>query len=157
MTLAHSLLPSFAATVLFTGIEAGSQAVRLTRMSLPYLLGTIFTPAREKAKLIGFFVHLLNGQLFAFLYMALFDRLGGAGVVRGLVLGCCHAFVVLTVILPLMPGLHPRMASEHSGPVATKRLEPPGAFGLNYGFATPVFVVLGHAVFGALLGYLYRT
>jgi len=156
MTLGNSLLPSFAATVIFTGIEAGSQAMRLTRMSLPYLLGTIFTPAREKAKLIGFFLHLLNGQIFAFLYLALFDRLGG-GALHGLVVGCCHAFVVLTVVMPLMPGLHPRMASEHSGPVATKRLEPPGAFGLNYGFATPVFVVLGHAVFGALLGYLYRT
>ena len=87
--------------------------------------------------------------------MALFDRLGG-GAVRGLLFGCCHALVVLTVVMPLMPAFHPRMASEHSGPVASKRLEPPGPFGLNYGFATPVFVVLGHALFGALLGYLYR-
>ena len=156
MTLGDNLLPSLAATLVLTAIGAGSQEARLTRMSIPYLLGTIFTPAREKAKLLGFFLHLLNGQIFAFLYMALFDRFGGGGVLRGLFFGCCHALIVLTVVLPLMPGLHPRMASEHSGPVASKRLEPPGPFGLNYGFATPAFVILGHAVFGAMLGYLYR-
>jgi uncharacterized membrane protein YagU involved in acid resistance len=156
MTLTSGLLPSFTATVVFTAIEAGSQEARLTRMSLPYLLGTIFTPAREKAKLVGFLVHLLNGQIFALIYLALFDRIG-ASVWHGLVFGCCHALVVLLVILPLMPGLHPRMASEHSGPVASKRLEPPGPFGLNYGFATPAFVLFGHAVFGILLAYLYRS
>ena len=156
MTLGSGLLPSFVATVVFTAIEAGSQEARLTRMSIPYLLGTIFTPAREKAKLLGFLIHLLNGQIFAFLYLALFERVGGGGVLRGTLFGCCHALIVLTVVMPLMPGLHPRMASEHSGPVATKRLEPPGPFGLNYGFATPAFVLLGHAIFGAMLGYFYR-
>src|SRR5438067_13380081 len=89
--------------------------------------------------------------------MALFDRFGGGGVLRGLFFGCCHALIVLTVVLPLMPGLHPRMASEHSRPVASKRLEPPGPFGRNYGSATPAFVLLGHAVSGAMLRYLYHA
>jgi hypothetical protein len=156
VTFGSGLLPSFVATVVFTAIEAGSQQAQLTRMSLPYLLGTMITASREKAKAIGFALHLVNGQLFALLYIALFDRLGG-GLWHGLVIGVCHAIVVLTVVLPLMPGLHPRMASEQSGPTAKRRLEPPGPLGLNYGFATPFFIVLGHAVFGALLGYLYRA
>jgi len=156
MTLTSGLLPSFAATVVFTAIEAGSQEARLTRMSIPYLLGTIFTPAREKAKLVGFLAHLLNGQLLALLYIALFERLG-AGIWHGILFGCCHAVIVLTVVLPLMPGLHPRMASEHASPVSTRRLEPPGPLGLNYGSATPAFVIVGHAVFGALLALLYRA
>jgi hypothetical protein len=155
MTVTSGLVPSLVATLVFSAIGAGGQEARFTRMSIPYLLGTIFTPAREKAKLIGFFVHLLNGQIFALLYLALFDRLG-SGVVHGLVFGCCHALIVLTVILPLMPGLHPRMASEHAGPGSGKLVEPPGPFGLNYGFATPAFVLMSHAIFGALLGYLYR-
>ncbi|HZX63813.1 MAG TPA: hypothetical protein VFE76_00400, partial [Myxococcales bacterium] len=99
MTLTSGLLPSFAATVVFTAIEAGSQEARLTRMSIPYLLGTIFTPAREKAKLVGFLAHLLNGQLLALLYIALFERLG-AGIWHGILFGCCHAVIVLTVVLP---------------------------------------------------------
>ena len=60
MTLANGLLPSFLATVVFTTIEVGSQQARFSRMSIPYLLGTLFTPRREKAKLVGFIAHLLR-------------------------------------------------------------------------------------------------
>src|SRR5256885_9604767 len=31
---------------------------------------------------LGFLVHLLNGQIFAFVYMALFERLGAGGEPR---------------------------------------------------------------------------
>jgi hypothetical protein len=151
------LLAGFAATLVLTSIEAGSQQARLTRMSIPYLLGSMFAAGREKAKLVGFFVHLVNGQVFAFVYVAFFHAWGAAGAFRGLLLGVVHAAVVLLVVLPLFPSFHPRMASEEQGPTVTRQLEPPGALGLHYGASTPLFVVLGHAAYGLLLGLLYRV
>jgi len=86
------LLAGFAATLLLTTIEAGSQQARLTRMSIPYLLGSMFTAGRERAKLVGFVVHLVNGQIFALVYVALFHAWGAAGPWRGLLLGSIRAW-----------------------------------------------------------------
>jgi hypothetical protein len=74
----------------------------------------------------------------------------------GLLLGLAHALLILTVGMSLMPGIHPRMASEQHGPTSERQLEPPGFMALNYGIRTPVSVFLAHAVFGALLGALYQ-
>jgi hypothetical protein len=47
------VLWGFVATVFLTSILAGSQGLGLTRMNIPFLLGTIFTSNRDKAKFIG--------------------------------------------------------------------------------------------------------
>ena len=149
------LLAAFAGTLVLTTLEAGAQQLRMTRMSIPYLLGTMFTPDRERAKLYGLLAHLVNGQLFALLYVALFHATGAGGVVRGAMIGLLHAAVVLLVVVPLLPAIHPRMASLHQGPVGTRAIEPPGPFALHYGFAPPLRVVVSHAIFGAVVGGLY--
>jgi hypothetical protein len=148
-------LAGFVATVVLTTIEAGSQQARLSRMSIPYLLGSILTEGREKAKWVGFLIHLVNGEIFALVYVALF-HFWGAGVWRGLLIGLAHAAVVLLVVVPLLPSIHPRMASEEQGPTVTRQLEPPGPLALHYGASTPLFVVLGHAAYGIILGLLYK-
>jgi hypothetical protein len=48
------------------------------------------------------------------------------------------------------------MASEEHGPAPTPQLEPPGFMALNYGARTPVSVLLGHVLYGAILGAFYR-
>src|SRR5205814_3643547 len=144
------------ATLAVTPIDEGSRQARLTRMSIPYLLGSMFTAGRERAKLLGFVLHLVNGQIFALLYVALFHAWGAAGVWRGLLLGIAHAVVVLLVVVPLLPSLHPRMASEAHGPTVTRQLEPPGRLALHYGPSTPLFILLGHAAYGLVLGALYK-
>jgi hypothetical protein len=48
------------------------------------------------------------------------------------------------------------MASERHGPTAHRQLEPPGFMALNYGYQTPVSIFVSHAVFGAILGWLYQ-
>jgi hypothetical protein len=55
----------------------------------------------------------------------------------------------------LMPGLHPRMASEQHGPTVMRQLEPPGFLALNYGYPTPLSVMVAHLAFGAILGLFY--
>ena len=70
----------------------------------------------------------------------------------GAAFGLVHGVAALTVILPVLPGVHPRMASERSGPELRAVLEPPGPFGLNYGRQTPLFTLVAHVAYGALLG-----
>jgi hypothetical protein len=146
----------FAATIVLTGLMAGSQGLGLTRMSIPYMLGTMVTPDRDRAKLVGFGVHMLNGWLFACVYAAAFQSLRRATWWLGAAIGLVHGLFVLVAGMELLPALHPRMASEQYGPTPTKHLEPPGFLALNYGRRTPVSVMLAHLVFGGILGVCYR-
>ena len=156
MNWTSSLLAGFVGTVLLTTLEAGAQQLHLSRMSIPYLLGAAFTKGRDRAKVIGFFTHLLNGQLFALLYVAIFRATGEATALRGAIIGLVHAVVVLLVVVPLLPAIHPRMASLHQGPTELRQIEPPGPMALHYGVTTPLSVVIAHIVFGLAVGGLYR-
>jgi uncharacterized membrane protein YagU involved in acid resistance len=151
-----SLLAGLVGTVLLTALESGAQLLRLTRMSIPYLLGTAFTPNRDRARVIGFLVHLVNGQILALFYAALFDALGASGMAHGALIGLVHSAVVLLVIVPLLPVVHPRIASLEQGPTGMRQIEPPGPLALYYGFTTPLMVVVSHVLFGMVVGRLYH-
>src|SRR5919201_905672 len=149
------LLWGFASTVVLTSILAGSQGIGMTRMNIPYMLGTIFTPDRDRAKFIGFFFHFLNGYAFSLIYVAAFHALGRSTWWFGGLIGLVQAIFVLTMLLPIVPALHPRMANEQRGPTVVRQLEPPGFLGLHYGWQTPISVLVAHALFGAILGAFY--
>jgi hypothetical protein len=149
------LLWGFVSTVVLTSILAGSQGLGMTRMNLPYLLGTIFTPARHRAKFIGVFLHFANGWIFSLIYVAAFYAWGQATWWLGALTGLVHATFVLAVGMPALPALHPRMANEPYGPTVVRQLEPPGFLALHYGVRTPVSVLVAHAVFGGMLGAFY--
>jgi uncharacterized membrane protein YagU involved in acid resistance len=149
------LLWGFVATVVLTTLMAGSQGLGFTRMNIPYMLGTMFTPSRDQAKLVGFLLHLMNGWFFSLIYVAAFHLWGEATWWRGALTGFVHAAFVLTAGMRIMPGLHPRMASEAQGPSLVRQLEPPGFLALNYGYQTPISVIVAHTVFGAILGAFY--
>jgi uncharacterized membrane protein YagU involved in acid resistance len=149
------LLWGFVATVVLTAVLAGSQGLGLTRMNIPYMLGTLATPDRDRAKLFGVGLHFVNGWLFSLLYVAAFHAWGMATWWLGAITGVVHAGFVLAVGLPALPALHPRMANEQYGPTVVRQLEPPGFLGLYYGYQTPVSVVVAHALFGAILGAFY--
>lgn len=150
------LLWGFAATIMLTTISAAAQGLGLTRMNFPYMLGTIFTPNRDRARLYGFGLHVAAGWLFSLIYVLIFQSLGAAGWWRGAVIGFLHAFFVLVVVMGLLPGFHPHMASEQQGPAAQNMLEPPGFLALHYGVQTPIAILLSHVVFGAILGGFYH-
>ena len=150
-----TLLGGFAGTVVLTTLLGGSQGLGLTRMNLPYMLGTMVTPNRDRAKLVGFGLHFLNGWLFAAVYAAAFRRWQRATWWLGAAIGLVHGLFVLAAAMPMLPALHPRMASEQRGPTPTRQLEPPGFLALNYGYRTPLSVVLAHLLYGGVLGSLY--
>jgi hypothetical protein len=150
------LLWGFVSTIVLTTILAGSHGMGMTRMNIPYLLGTMVTPNRDRAKVIGILIHLVNGWLFSLLYIAAFHAWGVATWWLGALIGVVHSAFVLVVAMPSLPGMHPRMATEQFGPSVVRQLEPPGFLGLHYGFQTPVSVIIAHAIFGAILGAFYQ-
>jgi uncharacterized membrane protein YagU involved in acid resistance len=156
MNKSSTLLWGFVGTVVLTILLAGSQGLGLTRMNLPFMLGTMFTPDRDRAKLIGSGVHIVNGWLFALLYAAAFRSWRRATWWLGAGIGLVHALFVLVAAMPILPAFHPRMASEQRGPTPTRQLEPPGFLALNYGRRTPLSMILAHLVYGAILGAFYR-
>ncbi|HEX9056992.1 MAG TPA: hypothetical protein VF818_05615 [Ktedonobacterales bacterium] len=157
MNWRSSVLWGFVGTVMLTGLMSGSQGMGLTRMSLPFMLGTMFTADRDRAKLIGFLVHLLNGWWLAAIYAGAFQSWRRATWWLGAAIGLVHGLFVLLVIMSLLPGFHPRMASEQRGPEPTRQLEPPGFLALNYGRRTPATLLFAHFIYGAVLGAFYRV
>ena len=140
------------ATVLLTATLTIVQVLGRSRLDLPLMLGTIVIADLDRARAMGFVIHLAIGQVFAAFYAAGFEAVGHAGWWRGSLFGLVHAVVALTVFVPLLPGVHPRMASERAGPDSRATLEPPGWLALNYGIATPLVAVSAHIVYGAVLG-----
>jgi hypothetical protein len=150
------LVWGFASTVILTTLLAAGQGLGLTRMNIPYLLGTLFTPDRDRAKIYGIALHLVNGWLFSLVYVAAFHATQRFAWWFGAAVGLVHGGFVLAVAMPILPGLHPRMASEVRGPTVVRQLEPPGFLCLNYGVQTPVATVVAHVLFGAVRGGMYR-
>jgi hypothetical protein len=157
MNLNDALLWGFIATAVLTMIIAAAQGLGYSRVSLPYMLGTMVTPNRDFAMLVGTLLHLINGWLVAFLYAAIFDSVGSAGVWFGALIGIGHGLFALLVLMPIMPGLHPRMASERQGPTPTRGLQPPGFLALHYGRGTPIVTLVAHLAYGAILGAFYHV
>lgn len=140
------------ATTLLTTVLILVQLTGRTRLDLPLLLGSAVVADPDGARVVGFAAHLAFGQVFAAFYAAGFAALDRAGWWLGALFGLLHAMVALTVLVPLLPGIHPRMASDRAGPDSTAVLEPPGPFAVNYGLATPLVTIAAHVVYGAVLG-----
>lgn len=145
------------ATAALTAALITAQLAGLTRLDLPLVLGTLVTEDPDRARVVGFFMHLGAGQGFALGYAATFALLHRAAWWIGALLGLLHVGIALTVLLPLLPGVHPRMASQRAGLTSTAVLEPPGVFAVNYGVQTPAVAVVIHVMYGIVLGLLLRA
>ena len=145
------------ATLAMNAIMFSSQSFGWSRLNLPLLLGTFFTEDRKSANTLGFFLYFIVGWLIAFFYYLFFDLVGHAAWWTGAVVGFLHGGLVLAALLPMLPYIHPRVASEYDGPGLLKRLEPPGFLALHYGRGTPLFTLLAHVAYGTLLGIGFST
>jgi hypothetical protein len=146
----------FAATLILTTIMTTAKYVGLTRMDLPFILGSMFTADRNKAPWLGFVTHLIMGWIFAFIYGAAFESSELKNWWFGVSIGFVHASFVLTVGIQIINYIHPRMARPFQGPTPTRQLEPPGFLALNYGRGTPLATLLSHLMYGGILGTFYN-
>ena len=138
--------------VLTSGLRAASE-LGLTRMDLPFLLGTAVTENRVRAKAIGYGIHLAFGVVFAVGYWAIFKAIDESGWLVGAALGLVHGvFAATALVNVLLPLVHPRMATPLTAAGQSPLLEPPGFLMLNYGRATPAVTLAGHVAYGAIVG-----
>lgn len=141
-------------TAALTIVMIVAQLTGLTRLDLPLLLGTLLTEDPDRARMVGFVVHLGVGQGFALGYAATFALLDRSAWWLGALLALLHVSVALTVFVPLLAGVHPRIASPRAGPATIAVLEPPGLLARNYGLQTPLVAIVAHLAYGTLLGLL---
>ena len=138
--------------VLTTMLRAASE-LGLTRMDIPFLLGTAVTQDRVRAKAAGYALHFVFGLLFALAYWVVFTVLDESGILLGAVLGLVHAlFAASALVSVLLPVVHPRMGTGFTAAGSSPLLEPPGFLLLNYGRQTPLVTVIAHIVYGAIVG-----
>jgi hypothetical protein len=138
--------------VLTTALRAASE-LGWTRMDLPFLLGTAFSADRTRAKALGYVLHFVVGECFAFVYYAIFAAIGHSGWALGALFGVLHAlFASSALVNVLLPIIHPRMGTPVSAASDQPLLEPPGFMMLNYGPRTPLATLVAHAAYGAIVG-----
>jgi hypothetical protein len=153
VTIWGALAGGFVGTLVLTTMLRGASELRLTRIDLPFLLGTALTSDRKRAKALGYIAHFFFGFTFAVGYFAIFWAIGRSGWLPGAALGLVHgAFAGTALVNVLLPLVHPRMGNEMSAADTVARLEPPGFLMLNYGRRTPVVVLVGHVAYGAIVG-----
>lgn len=92
--------------------------------------------------------------LYAFCMQTLQVRTIESGCLVGTVVEVAQGAFLISAFLPLLP-YHPRLATDYDGAGALTRLEPPGAFALNYGWETPLMTGLAQTLFGAIFGVGY--
>ena len=138
--------------VLTTALRAASE-LGLTRIDLPFLLGTAVTEDRVRAKVAGYLLHFVFGVVFALAYAAVFASLDRAGVLLGGLLGLLHALFAGTALVNiLLPAVHPRMGTGFDAAGEAPLLEPPGFMLRNYGPQTPLATIVAHVAYGAIVG-----
>jgi hypothetical protein len=141
-------------TFVLTTILRTASELRLTRIDLPFLLGTAVTSDRGRAKAIGYVLHFVAGLLFSLAYAIGFAALDRSGWLLGAVFGLIHGmFAGSALVNILLPIVHPRMGTPTSSIASTAQLEPPGFMMLNYGRSTPLVSLTAHIVYGAIVGW----
>lgn len=136
----------FVATILAAAFFWVARSFGWSRFSPSLHLGCIFfrNPRSPMTETVGFFLLLLLGSFLAPpVYAYLMALLGGPSWPVGVGLGALHGFAVAAA-LPLFGTVS---ASVRAG------AEPrPGTFGVEWGWPTPLVVVTGHMVYGAVVG-----
>jgi hypothetical protein len=143
----------FVGTVVLTTTLRTASELGLTRMDLPFLLGTALSADRTRAKALGYVLHFVIGQGFAFVYYGVFVAIGQSGWALGALFGLLHGlFAGSALVSVLLPVVHPRMGTSVSSAADRPLLEAPGFMMLNYGRQTPLVTLLAHIAYGAIVG-----
>lgn len=152
MSIWPALAGGFAGTLVLTTVLRTASEFNLTRMDLPFLLGTAVTADRARAKAVGYAAHFVIGLAFALGYYGLFAAVGRhdwwLGALFGLGQGLFAGTVLVNVLLPLV---HPRMGTSMSDATTVALLEPPGFMLRNYGLQTPAVSLVAHVVYGTII------
>ena len=138
MSIWAALAGGFVGTLVLTTVLRTASELHLTRMDLPFLLGTAVTADRASAKAIGYAAHFGFGPVFALGYYGLFAAIGRHDWWLGALLGLGESLFAGTFLVDvLLPLVHPGMGTPLSDAGTVALLEPPGFMLRNYGLQTP--------------------
>src|SRR3982751_3453285 len=102
MSVWGALAGGFVGTLVLTTMLRAASELGLTRMDLPFLLGTIFTVDRVRAKALGYALHFLAGLGFALIYYTVFVAINQSGWWLGAAFGLLHALFASTALVNLL-------------------------------------------------------
>lgn len=135
------------ATVVMTAMMYAGPMMGMPKMDVATMLGTMFTQHMKTAFWIGTIIHLMMGVvLFPFVYAKLLQPASGNGAVRGITMGVILFLLSNLVLMPMMGIIHPMVKSG--------MMPAPGLLMLHMGTMAPLGSLLGHLIYGALLGAL---
>jgi uncharacterized membrane protein YagU involved in acid resistance len=130
------------AWVVFTLVLYMAPLMGVPKMDVPAMLGGMFG---LNSLALGWVMHLMIGVVLALIYAYWFaDVAGGAPWVRGLTFGMLPWLAMMVVIAPMLPVVNPMLAKM-----------PPGVFLANMGIMASVGSLIGHLIWGAVLGAVY--
>lgn len=153
MTVWAAVAGGFVGTLVLTSTLRAAGELGLTRIDLPFLLGTAVSRDRGRAKAIGYLLHFAFGEAFALGYYGVFSAIDHSGWLLGAAFGALHGLFSATALVNiLLPIIHPRMGSAISAADSTPLIEPPGFLMLNYGRRTPLVSLAAHIAYGAIVG-----
>jgi hypothetical protein len=153
VSLWGAIAGGFVGTLVLTTALRAANELGLSRMDLPFLLGTVFSADRVRAKALGYALHFLAGLVFALVYLAVFSAIDSSGFALGALFGLLHGLFSGTALVNIiLPVVHPRMGTPLSAADSQPLLEAPGFLMLNYGRRTPLVSVAAHVAYGAIVG-----
>ena len=79
MSVWGALAGGFVGTLVLTTSLRAANELGLTRVDLPFLLGTAVSGDRARAKAFGYLLHLVAGEVFALVYFAIFTAIDTSG------------------------------------------------------------------------------
>lgn len=151
----QALVGGLAGTAAMTAMMAMGKATGMTRIDMPLMLGGMLTGDDDRARSIGQVIHFFNGMvIFGLVYAALLSAIPGAAWWTAAWIGLIHGLIAV-MAMPMMGAMHPRVALE-GAPDALPMVNP-GLGGRNFGGGTPLGLVVGHVLYGVVLGAVYAA
>lgn len=120
------------------------------RLDFASLLGGIFLPLDRKSRSLGLVLHFTFGMLFALLYAWIFQLVnlwpGGWTPFVGTMFGLYH-WVFSMFLIDVARRFNPHVQSGEA--------RDPGTWGIRLGPQEAVMQMLGHLIYGTLVGFAY--
>ncbi len=148
MNILSAAIAGFVATIVFTMILMMAPKMRMPKMDIVSLLGSMFSA--KSNPVLGWTIHLMMGVVFALVYAFIWSLgFGAATWGIGLIFGVVH-WLIVGMIMGMIPMLH---VGIKSGVVKA-----PGLWMTNNG-GVMAFMggLVGHAIFGAVTALVYAA
>ena len=146
MNIVGAIVAGLVGTIVMSMLLLMAPKMGMPKMDIVGMLGAMFS--KESNTALGWVMHLMNGVIFAVVYVALWSAgIGSATWLNGVIFGVVHWLIV-----GLMFGMVPMM---HVG-VKAGTVPAPGLYmTANGGMMSFVGGLMGHVVYGLVVALTY--